>query len=73
MAEEHGCLADGTPVRDVAADMWVEVRFLGDVDWMMAVVVNVNLESVPVAITVEMAHSKLEIPFSPYYTRKWKP
>lgn len=72
MAEEHGCLSDGTPVRDVAMDMLVEVRFPGDVSWMTAIVVKVDLEAIPVMITVEMMHSGLEIPFSPYYTRKWK-
>jgi hypothetical protein len=40
--EREGQLADGTPLRDVAAEMPVEARDAGTLDWRAGVVISVD-------------------------------
>jgi hypothetical protein len=76
MAEEYGCLADGTPVRDVSQGMLVEFSFPGETLWYFGIVVSVDpLDEntfIPM-IRVEMVRNKKVYAVTPNFVKKWKP
>jgi hypothetical protein len=74
--ERDGRLADGTPLRDVAAETPVEAREPGTLDWHTGVVISVGADEgfgPPLeVIRVELEGGKAEGTYHTNYVRRRK-
>jgi hypothetical protein len=68
--DRDGMLSDGTPLRDVVAEMPVEVRTGGSLRWYPAVVVALTGEPGFELVAVEIEPFALSFDFPPSYVRK---
>lgn len=68
--DRDGMLSDGTPLRDVVAEMPVEVRTGGSLRWYPATVVALTGEPGFELVAVEVEHIPLSLPFPPNFVRR---
>ena len=72
--ERDGMISDGTPLRDVVAEMPVEVRESGTLDWrpgiVVAVVADEGFDPPLDFVRVELEHSRATGDYPTMYVRK---